>query len=98
VCSFDTNACKFPVTCDKVTTEVYMSFKINDSTGASYTFSLSAKNMRIPDEEIGLPGNDCYIPVFNHNYARENESIIIGSILMKKFYLVFDMSPLENPG
>jgi len=52
--------------------------------------------MRIPDEELGLTGNDCYIPVFNHNYARENKSIIIGNILMKMYYLVFDMSPLET--
>jgi len=52
--------------------------------------------MRIPDEELGLTGNDCYIPVFNHNYSREKTSIIIGNILMKMYYLVFDMSPLET--
>jgi len=75
-----------------------MSFKIDDSTGASYTFSLSAKNMKIPDEEIGLPGDECYIPVFNHNYAREGETVIIGNILMKKFYIVYDMSPSESDG
>jgi len=96
VCSLENNACKFPVTCDKVTSEVYMSFKIDDSTGQSYTFSLSAKNMRIPDDDIGLKGDDCYIPVFNHNYAREGETIILGNIIMKKFYVVYDMSPLES--
>jgi len=52
--------------------------------------------MRIPDEELGLKDNHCYIPVFNHNYSRENETIIIGSIIMKKYYLSFDMSPLET--
>jgi len=51
--------------------------------------------MRIPDDDLGLKGDDCYIPVFSHNYARENETIIIGNIIMKKYYLVFDMSPLE---
>lgn len=44
------------------------------------------------------PGEMCYLPVFNHGLTgiEDQQTIIMGNIILEKYYLVYDMSPLET--
>jgi len=56
--------------------------------------------MKVPGEDLNHPGDHCYIPVFNHGMegAEESKTVIVGNILLEKYYLIYDMSPLETEG
>jgi hypothetical protein len=98
VCNFEANGCVFPESCDKVNTNFYMTFKVNDNKGGFYTFSLSNSYLKVPGSLMGDAQTKCYIPVFSHGLADPEDSkvIIMGNIMMSKYYLVYDMSPLEQ--
>ena len=98
VCNLLEKACVYQTTCDKVNENIYMSFKLNDKRGNFYTFSLSPKNLKIPGEDLKHPGDFCYIPVFSHGLTGTEDSqvVIMGNIILEKYYLVYDMSPLEQ--
>jgi hypothetical protein len=44
-----------------------------------------------------MSGDSCYMPVFDHGLedTEDSSAIIIGNIFMDKYYIVYDMSPLE---
>lgn len=41
-----------------------------------------------------LGDNSCYLPIFRHNL--DKQKVIIGNILMSKYYTIFDMSRLKD--
>ena len=54
--------------------------------------------MYISGEHFGGNTDECYIPVFDHKKSKETDIdlVYIGNLFLKKYYTVFDMSPLEH--
>ena len=99
VCNLLDKACVYPMSCDKITdTSIYLTFKIKDGKGNYYTFGLNSRNLKLPGEELKHPGNYCYMPVFSHGLTgtEDSQTIIMGNIILERYYLVYDMSPLEK--
>ena len=65
-------------------------FELYDELG-TYNISLNLGQIMIESEE------GCYLRVFDHGQAgiKDSDRIIIGNLLLRSYYLVYDMSPLE---
>jgi hypothetical protein len=48
-------------------------------------------------QENMMTGDTCYLPVFDHGLddSENSSAIIIGNIMMDRYYVIYDMSPLE---
>jgi len=54
--------------------------------------------MKVPGSKMNTLKDVCYIPVFNHGLdgPKDGQTIIMGNIMLQKYYMVYDMSPLEK--
>jgi len=54
--------------------------------------------MYISGEHFGGNKDECYIPVFDHKKTKEDDAnlVYVGNLFLKKYYVVYDMSPLED--
>lgn len=54
--------------------------------------------MKVPASNFGDNENTCYIPIFDHGLmgTEDSQTVIVGNIFLEKYYLVYDMSPLEK--
>ena len=50
---------------------------------------------RIDGEQFGAGKDSCYVPVFRSAVGL-NQVWLVGSIFMKKYYLVYDMTPYDE--
>ena len=65
------------------------------------TFSINEDQLYISGDHFGGNKDECYIPIFNNKkHRKESEAalpaIYLGNIFLEKYYMVFDMSPLEK--
>ena len=99
ICNTATNTCKFNVSCDKlIKKKIQFGFRIYDSARDLYLYIDTTKDMYLSGEHFGTHNDQCYIPVFDHKKtaADDLDRVYIGNMFLKKYYLVFDMSPLET--
>ena len=54
--------------------------------------------MYVSGEHFGGNSDECYIPVFDHGKAKDSDTdlVYIGNLFLKRYYVVYDMSPLEH--
>ena len=97
ICNPDTKTCSFKKSCDQVDGTLLFLAKLNDNKGGTYLFSLDSSFLKIQGDKMNLDKDRCYIPIFNHGMTGpSSQTIIIGNILLQKYYIVYDMSPLEE--
>ena len=61
--------------------------------------SLEWNRMLIPGSQVNAPEGDdvCYLALFNHGLPSDKrDMVILGNLFLEKYYLVYDMSPLES--
>jgi len=81
-------------------------FKIHDSEdmkGIDYTIKYNDLHMSGTEFGDEKGDNSCYIPVFAHGLTKEMDKdydklLIVGNIFMKDYYIVYDMTPLDENG
>ena len=92
----DDSSCKFEQPCSNVTIDKwYLSFALfDDSIGFTYGLP-SDFNFLVNGDLMGDSASTCYLPVFKN--SQSNQRIwYIGNIVMNYFYMVFDMTPLDE--
>lgn len=54
--------------------------------------------MYISGIHFGGNADECYIPVFDHRKIKDSDAnmVYVGNLFLKKYYIVYDMSPLEK--
>ena len=59
---------------------------------------IDTTQLYLSGEHFGAHSDQCYIPVFDHKKTAKDDldRVYVGNIFLKRYYLVFDMSPLEN--
>jgi len=94
-CSDFANSCKFNKPCSETNINTwYFSMDLADGQSANtYSFP-SNNNFLIPGDVFGDSSDTCYIPVFKSTL--DDNTVYYGNIWMNYFYVVFDMSPLDE--
>ena len=92
--------CYWKKKCSEVPTEPLafdFEFRLYDVT-SEFFFNIPWSQFKWSGTWFGDKTSTCYIPIFNSNLkvGSEKSTVLIGNIFMKKYYLVFDMSPLEK--
>jgi len=102
ICDRDNNICKIEKKCSEVprTNDFHISFDLKDDI-SSYTFELDYDAFFNSGFFFGdATGSSCHVAIFKHNAEDMNtvdyDLVLIGNIFMKKYYVVYDMSPLEK--
>jgi len=76
---------------------MYFAFKLVDGVGGDYVFTLDSKYMFLTGDLLEDSKDKCFVPVFDHNLggAEDSNTVIMGNLMLSKYYMVYDMSPLE---
>ena len=85
------------MSCDKLKKKkIKFGFRMYDSSRDLY-LSIDTDEMYLSGENFGAHDDQCYIPVFDHQRSKDDQDrVYVGNMFLKKYYIVFDMSPLEN--
>lgn len=51
-----------------------------------------------PGSTIGDSVNTCYLPIFASSLADEDDTWYIGNLFIDYFYMVYDMTPMDEKG
>ena len=87
--------CKFHQTCDNVDLKNgIFNFTLKDSVN-EFTFDLGKEYLLI-DGHIFNEDNTCYYAIFKHMNDELISDWYIGNIFMDKYYIVYDMTPVEE--
>jgi len=97
-CKEGMNYCKFNKICNQVDKRLnkVLYFTLEDE-GGTQNFQIDWNLMFLTGSYFGEGPLTCYLGVFDHGLRgyKDSETIIIGNIFTKNYYLVYDMSPLE---
>jgi hypothetical protein len=65
-----------------------------------FDFSLPFNKLKITGVLMQDRPTTCYIPIFHHGMTgiRDLNVIYVGNIFLEDYYLIYDMSPLEDHG
>jgi hypothetical protein len=76
----------------------YLQFTIYDAFTAN-TYKLPSFNSHMfPGSTIGDVENTCYLPIFSSSLADEDDTWYIGNLFINYFYMVYDMTPMDELG
>jgi hypothetical protein len=84
--------CEIPMDCAKVNKTIDLSLDLVDPFDNSYTLSFTREELLSANFE-GETANKCTLPFFSQNLFMLN---IFGNIAMKKYYTVFDATPMSG--
>lgn len=94
VCDSSAGFCKWDKPCDQVTTSLDFVFRMSDGvSGSFYQLSIPGKHLKVDGSEFGEP-NTCHYGVYKS--ASDADKNFIGTVLMKEYYVIFDMSPYDQ--
>ena len=95
LCSYRLNLCYWNKPCERVSKENYIfKMEIYDDAGTMF-LTADEHEFRMNGEQFGADPNNCYIPVFRSQIGL-NDLWLVGSIFMKKYYIVYDMTPYDE--
>ena len=104
ICDRKNNICKIDKKCKNIDRDhkggINISFDLDDEI-SSYKFELEYSDFFNSGIFFGesVSSNTCYLVIFKHEAEKfknvDFNLIMIGNIFMRRYYVVYDMSPLE---
>ena len=96
-CSMKEGACYFARRCDKVEKkQVKMITKLFDFEDQVFWMDWIIDDMLVWGDDLGDSADKCFVPVFLSDDTNPQDKWYMGNILVKKYYMAFDMSPYED--
>lgn len=96
ICSYGDNVCKFQSPCpgNPFASKMGMKIRIYDTIRAM-DYTIDGADLLIPAKNLGDSADHCYVGVFKSTNA-DQQTWYLGNLFMKKYYVVFDMTPLDE--